>query len=182
MDGSPDDTAAPPIDPGADALARYGDALARAVTAALGPWMAAAVEARLPAGLDPGQRAEADRALAEATGQAVADVGGRLHQLLALDLDDQWTNPLSIIRQAVAYPTAVLAAAGAPPVPRDDTDAALHPDDVYGLVPLAFADLGPEVHERGLEWGAAKAHVHLTRRRAAEAAGQAAAGTGRSGR
>ncbi|MEZ5407837.1 MAG: hypothetical protein R2761_07425 [Acidimicrobiales bacterium] len=168
MDGSPERTATP-LDEGAAALARYGEALTEAVEAALGPWMAAAVEARLPAGLDPGQRAEVDRALADAAGRAVADVGGRLRQLLALDLDDQWTNPLSIIRQAVAYPTAVLAAAGAPPVARDDTDAALHPDDVYGLVPLAFADLGPEVHERGLEWGAAKAHVHLTRRRAADA-------------
>lgn len=173
MDGSPERTPTPP-DEGAVALARYGEALTVAVEAALGPWMAAAVDARLPAGLGPALRADVDRALAEATDRAVADVGGKLRRLLALDLDDQWTNPLSIIRQAVAYPTAVLAAAGAPPAARDDTDAALHPDDVYGLVPLAFGDLGPEVHERGMEWGAAKAHVHLTRRRAAEAAGQAA--------
>lgn len=173
MDGSPDETPPLPADPGAEALARYGEALTGAVEAALGPWMAAAIEARLPAGTDPGARAEADRQLAEATPRAVADVGGRLRQLLALDLDDQWTNPLSIIRQAIAYPTSVLAAAGAPPVERDGTDAALHPDDVYGLVPLAFADLGPEVHERGLEWGAAKAHVHLTRRRIAGAPGGA---------
>lgn len=175
MDGSPDETPPPPTDPGAEALARYGEALTVAVEAALGPWMAAAVEAHLPAGLTPGRRAEVDRHLADETARAVADIGGRLRQLLALDLDDQWTNPLSIIRQAVAHPTAVLAAAGAPPVARDDTDAALHPDDVYGLVPLAFADLGPEVHERGLEWGAAKAHVHLTRRRAAAAAEATAA-------
>lgn len=169
MDGTPDETAPPP---GAEALARYGEALTLAVEAALRPWTAAAVEARLPAGMSPAQRAEVDRQVAEAADRAVADIGGRLRQLLALDLDDQWTNPLSIIRQAVAHPTAVLAAAGAPPVERDDTDAALHPDDVYGLVPLAFADLGPEVHERGLEWGAAKAHVHLTRRRAASAPGR----------
>jgi len=178
VDGSPERTATP-LDEGAAALARYGETLTGAVEAALGPWMAAAVEAHLPDGLDPDKRADVDRAVAEATGRAVADVGGRLRQLLALDLDDQWTNPLSIIRRAVAYPTAVLAAAGAPPVDRDNTDAALHPDDVYGLVPLAFADLGPEVHERGLEWGAAKAHVHLTRRRAAEAAGSTTARPGR---
>jgi len=178
VDGSPERTPTH-LDHGAAALARYGEALAAAVEAALGPWMAAAVEARLPAGLDPAERAEVDRQLADATGRAMLDIGGRLRQLLALDLDDQWTNPLSIIRQAVAHPTAVLAAAGAPPVPRDETDAALHPDDVYALVPLAFADLGPEVHERGLEWGAAKAHLHLTRRRAADAA---AAATGRPGR
>jgi hypothetical protein len=49
-------------------------------------------------------------------------------------------------------------------VERDDAEARLHPDDVYGLVPAAFADLGPEVHDAGLVWGAAKAHVHLRRR------------------
>lgn len=181
MDGSPERTPAPQ-DEGHAALARYGEALTAAVEAALGPWMAAAVESRLPAVLGPGQRADVDRALADATHQAVADVGGKLRQLLALDLEDQWTNPLSIIRQAVAYPTALLAGAGALPVERDQTDAALHPDDVYGLVPLAFADLGPEVHERGMEWGAAKAHVHLTRRRAADAASTTAPATGRTGR
>ena len=104
--------------------------------------------------------------IAEAVAAAVADIGHKLRELLALDPDEQWTNPLSIIRQAAAYPTAVLSWAGVAPVERDATDVRLYPDDLYWLVPAAFADLGTEVHERGLIWGAAKAHVHLLRHRA----------------
>ena len=39
------------------------------------------------------------------------------------------------------------------------------PDDVYDLAPASFADVDPALHEPGLVWGAAKAHVHLARRR-----------------
>jgi hypothetical protein len=39
------------------------------------------------------------------------------------------------------------------------------PDDVYDLTPASFADVDPALHEPGLVWGAAKAHVHLARRR-----------------
>jgi hypothetical protein len=59
----------------------------------------------------------------------------------------------------------VLVAAGVPPVHRDRHAERLFPDDLYDLGPAAFGDLGPEVHDRGLEWGAAKAHVVLRRRR-----------------
>ena len=44
---------------------------------------------------------------------------------------------------------------------------AMFPDDLYDLTPGSFRDLDPALHEPGLEWGAAKAHVHLARRRAA---------------
>ena len=152
--------------PGEDeALARYGRALADAVEHALGPWVVASIERRLPADR---RTPEVASHITEAAAQATADVTHRLRDLLALDLDDQWTNPLAIIRAAVRWPTAVLAAAGVPPVARDDHDAALHPDDAYDLTPAAFADLGPDVHDAGLVWGAAKAHVHLRRRAAAE--------------
>jgi putative CocE/NonD family hydrolase len=40
------------------------------------------------------------------------------------------------------------------------------PDDAYDLGPASFADIDPSLHEPGLMWGAAKAHVHLARRRA----------------
>ena len=36
-------------------------------------------------------------------------------------------------------------------------------DDVYGLAPASFADVDQSLYEPGLEWGAAKAHAHLTR-------------------
>ena len=81
------------------------------------------------------------------------------------DIDDQPQNPLSILRSAVSYPTKVLRAVGAQPVERDQFDTHAFPDDEFGLTPAAFADLGPAVHEAGMAWGAAKAFVHLRRRR-----------------
>ena len=76
-------------------------------------------------------------------------------------------NPLALVRQAVPYPTEVLRSAGVPPVARDEFAARQFPDDDYDLAPTSFAELDPELHEPGLVWGAAKAHVHLARRRAA---------------
>ncbi|MEO7555966.1 MAG: hypothetical protein ABIV94_05100, partial [Acidimicrobiales bacterium] len=70
-----------------------------------------------------------------------------------------------LLRRAVRYPTAVLAAAGVPPVVRDAFAERAFPDDDYGLTPATFADVDPALHEPGLAWGAAKAHVHLSRRR-----------------
>jgi len=34
------------------------------------------------------------------------------------------------------------------------------------LAPAAFEDVAPELRDPGIEWGAAKAFVHLRRRRA----------------
>ena len=89
-----------------------------------------------------------------------------MHALLALDIDEQRTGPLALIRQAVPYPTEVLRAAGVPPVDRDEFAARQFPDDVYDLAPTSFGELDPDLQEVGLVWGAAKAHVHLSRRRA----------------
>ena len=110
--------------------------------------------------------AEVRAAATEAGWAAVDDVGGRVHALLALDIDEQRSNPLALIRQAVPYPTEVLRAAGVPPVGRDEFAARQFPDDVYDLAPTSFAEVEPELHEPGLVWGAAMAHVHLSRRRA----------------
>ncbi len=65
------------------------------------------------------------------------------------------------------YPTRILAARGIAPVERDRHARRIHPDDVYDLTPASFADFGPEVHELGITWGAAKAHLHLQQRRQA---------------
>jgi hypothetical protein len=59
----------------------------------------------------------------------------------------------------------VLRAAGVPPIVRDEFDERAFPDDVYGLIPAAFADIDASLYEPGLVWGAAKAHAHLVRRR-----------------
>lgn len=132
-----------------------------AVEAAVTPWIMEAISVRYPGPLPDELRQRADDVARKAT----IEMSEALGDLLALDIDEQWTNPLSIIRSVVKYPTQLLQAAGVPAVARDAQLLELYPDDVYALSPASFADLGPGVHEPGLAWGAAKAHVHLSRRR-----------------
>lgn len=146
------------------ALLRYGAELAGLVAEALPGWVERSV-----AGVLADQGIEVTGAIrAEAVAAGVAardDVGPRMAALLALDLDEQATGPLALLREAVRYPTGVLAAAGAAPVPRDGFDERAFPDDVYALAPAAFGDLDERLAEPGIRWGAAKAYVHLARRR-----------------
>jgi hypothetical protein len=97
--------------------------------------------------------------------QALRDQGAAVAALLAADVDDQVTGPLAIIRTAVVHPTRVLSGAGVPEVERDEFAERAFPADIYDLAPASFADLDPDLHEPGLVWGAAKAHVVLRRRR-----------------
>jgi signal transduction histidine kinase len=158
-----DPTAGSPTDD--ERLAAYARALAAGVEEALPRWVEAAVDRVLRA-----QGRTVDGATAAAARQAGedarAEVGGRVRRLLLADIDEQRTNPLAVIRGAVRYPTEVLRAAGARPVPRDAQAREHFPDDDFDLAPARFADLDPALHEPGLVWGAAKAHVHLRRRRA----------------
>jgi hypothetical protein len=103
---------------------------------------------------------EADRA----GRRAAHDVGSKVHELLLLDASEQWTTPLSLVREAVVYPTEVLRAAGVPEVVRDAYDEAAFPDDVYGLTPASLGDLDPALTEAGVVWGVAKAAVYRRRR------------------
>ena len=106
-------------------------------------------------------------AAAGAAGEEARDeVGPRLRALLAEDIDAQRTNPLAVLRGAVRYPTAVLEAAGVPPVVRDEFAERAFPADVYDLAPATWRDLDESVHEPGLVWGAWKAKTFLDRRRA----------------
>lgn len=103
-------------------------------------------------------------AWARAAGErARADVVPRVRALLGLDIDDQRTNPLSLLRQAVRYPTEVLRQAGVPPVQRDRFSEERFPDDDYDLTPASFSDIDPALFEPGMAWGAAKAWVHKQR-------------------
>lgn len=138
-------------------LEAFATALADAVEAALPGWVERCVLQRAP--LLGSEAAEAGR-------RAAAEVGAEVRALLATDVDEQRANPLALLRAAVRYPTAVLAAAGVAPVARSEFDERAFPDDVYGLAPATWADIDPELQERGLVWGAAKAHVVLTRRKA----------------
>lgn len=147
------------------ALVAYAEALADGVEAALPGWVQRSVTRLAEAWVgrvDP----EVARAAEAAGAAAAADVAPRVRALLARDVDDQPTNPLAIVRTAVRHPTAVLAGAGVPPVERDAMAIRAFPDDVYDLAPARFTDLDPALHEPGIRWGAAKAHVILSRRRA----------------
>ena len=148
----------------AAALARYADRLAAAVDDALPGWVDRSVRGVLAA---QGRPVDATVAAAIAAAVAAARDEGmpRLRALLATDVDEQRTNPLSVLRSLVPHPTAVLQAAGARPVARDEFSARNFPDDVYDLTPASFAAVDPALHDPGLEWGAAKAHIHLARRR-----------------
>lgn len=135
-------------------MEEHGRALADGIEAALPGWVVRSVGRFLP---DPGPAAE------EAGRRAATDIGGAVRNLLAQDVGDQRTTPLALLRAAVAYPTAVLQAAGVPPVDRDRFAAERFPDDPYDLTPATFADIDPSLADVGLAWGAAKAFEHKRR-------------------
>jgi hypothetical protein len=150
----------------AAALARYATALADAVIEALPGWAERAIVGRYRAWRGEAPPIDVVDRAREAGAAVRRQVEGPLRALLEQDVDEQRANPLAIVRSAVPHLTAALREAGVPPVDRDAHAARLFPDDLYDLAPAAFADLDPAVHEPGLTWGAAKAHVVLRRRSA----------------
>lgn len=109
--------------------------------------------------------ASLDAAIDQLVADEVPRLLAALSDLLDTDVDEQRTNPLSLFRDAVRAPTALLREAGvAPPAP-DAFAATAFPDDVYHLGPATWADIDPALHEPGLVWGAWKAMTVLRRRR-----------------
>ena len=145
-------------------LAAAGAALADAVVAAVPGWVERSVRDLLVAfagTADPGAVEQAR----EAGRRAAAELDPELRRLLAADVDRQWANPLALVRAAVRFPTEVLAAAGVPPVVREEYAEAHFPDDVYGLTPRTFTDLDASLRDVALVWGAAKARASMVRHR-----------------
>ena len=144
-------------------MEEYATALADAIVDVLPAWVERSVAGVLAAAGLPVADDVRDAAR-DAGRRAAEEVGTELRAMLALDVDTQRSNPLSILRDAVRYPTAVLRAAGVPPaVQRDEVRARWFPDDDYDLSPATFADVDPRLAEPGLAWGAAKAYTHLQR-------------------
>jgi hypothetical protein len=137
-------------------------AIVAGVEAALPGWVDREV-ARIVAAwgrLDPEAEGEARAAAGPAGRDAVSRVGAELRALFARDAGRQSATPLQVVRTAYREPTAVLAAAGIPPVERDEFHERAWPDDRYGLVPESLADLGDEdLGPLLLAWGLAKAAV-----------------------
>lgn len=152
-----------------DELAEVGAELAEAVTAAVPPWVERSVLhlVRAWSGAVPSQVVDDARAAGVAAGR---EVGEGLRALLAAGVDDQWTNPMTIVRRAVPHAASVLERAGVGDVERSAEDEAHHPVDRYGLTPQTFADVDPSLHELGIRWGATKARAHLARHRPARRA------------
>jgi hypothetical protein len=148
---------------GADQLVDAAKQLADAVDDSLTRWVVGAVERVYRAWSNGPLPPEVAAAATEAGRLAQATVGGRVRKLLEADIDEQRTTPLSVLRTAVAFPTAVLRGAGVPDVQRDAVAEEMFPDDPYGLTPASFADIDPSLHELGLRWGAAKAWTHKRR-------------------
>lgn len=146
------------------ALAGYAADLGDAVEAAIPGWVERSVAGVLAQqGIEVSDRTRKEAA--EAAVEAQREGARRVRELLATDVDEQAGNPLAILRSLVRYPTEVLRAAGARPVDRDEFERRAFPGDDYGLSPATFGDVDPALHEPGLTWGAAKAHIHLARRR-----------------
>ena len=162
-DNPPDDGTAGPTDD--ELLAAHAAVLADGIDRAIGPWVVRSVVGIAEA-WEPGLGATLAEPASDAGRRARSEVGPAVRALLAPDVDEQRTGPLAVLRDAVRFPTEVLAAAGVPPVVRDEFAEQAFPADAYGLAVASFADLDPALHEAGLVWGAAKAHVILARRRA----------------
>ncbi len=149
-------------------LARLGAHLAAQIVAVLPGWVVAQIERILDAWSSTPAGGAVDRvalgvAAAGAGSRAAEEVGRRLADLAAADVDAQSTTPLEIVRAAVVYPTAVLQAAGVPAVVRDDFAEARFPDDLYGLTPASLTALDPSLTDTARAWGAAKAMAHKAR-------------------
>jgi len=140
------------------ALARYAAQLADAVAAVVDHWLMRLVAEHAP------QLAQ-DDVVATELGQIATQATNDLRELLALDIAEQSVGPLEILRRAVSGPNRLLAQAAIQAPVRDEFSRTNFPDDTYDLTPPSFAAIDPSLHEPGLVWGAAKAHVHLRRRR-----------------
>jgi hypothetical protein len=140
----------------------YSQALYESVTAAVPGWIErSALRVLSDGGMEP--TGDVMAKISAAGLQAQAEVGGELKALLAADIDEQPTTPLTVVRKAIRHATGVLAAAGMPPVDRDESQRRLFPDDIYDLTPATFGDVDPGLTEPALIWGAHKAMAHVQR-------------------
>lgn len=126
------------------------------------PWVRRSVEeAARRQGVDPTGWDD----LGPLVDEVADDLVRRLGDLLATDVDEQRSNPLSLYRGSVVVPTEYLRRRGVPEPAPDAFDADRFPDDPYQLGPATWSDVAPDLHTPGLVWGAWKAMTVLARRR-----------------
>lgn len=145
----------------AELLASHASALLDGLRINVERWAVNHLVSRSPASAHKRVQEGADRITDQVRNSVLLD----LESLLSADIDHQWTSPLEIVRTLVGPITVELQSLGVPTPRRDGNSVALHPDDLYNIAPATFADVHPSLHDVGLAWGAAKAHVHLRRHR-----------------
>lgn len=146
-------------------LTSYARDLADGLEGALQGWVTRCVAERCSEARVELDQEQQEQVLLAAVACRV-EIAAELRALLDEDIDAQRTTPLAVVRTAVRFPTQVLAGLGVPAVRRDEFARRAFPDDPYGLTPSSLTDLDAELGDLALAWGAAKAHVHLARRRA----------------
>jgi len=137
-------------------MGEVSEGLPSAVDAALVPWARECILSRAPH-----LRTEAN----EAATRCADEVVESLRSLLDLDIDRQRATPLELVRRSTGILTEVLVAEGVPVGESTRRIGGVDDNDPYGLGPASWADLGAEANEAAMRWGAAKAMVHLRRRR-----------------
>lgn len=145
-----------------DRLQNLGNEMADGIARILPGWVEQAVD-RIIVAWDRLDTVTAAAARAEARAAGVTTttrVVGELRGLFDVDVEDQRSTPLNIVRSAYREPTELLARLGIPGVVRDAFDERLHPDDEYDLAPRGLAELGDSNLGAALvAWGITKAKV-----------------------
>lgn len=165
--GHPGEGATPGTPPAlAEAEAQYRTAAATlldGLDGAIEAWIVRVVSQHLVGTSSSDEFAERTVEVARATH---AHVVPALRELLTADVDDQRAGPLAVLRGCVGPANDLLDQAGVTPPHRDPVTVSMFPDDPYDLGPANFDDIDPSLHEIGLVWGAAKAHLVILRHRA----------------
>ncbi len=142
-------------------LAAFAEQLIEQVDTSIGGWVRRSVFAAAGAG---GVKVVEDD-LAPVIDQTRGAAMPEIRRVLRADVDTGAGSPLAALRNAVGPMTDLLDRWGAARPPRDEFLERQFPGDPYQLGPAAFSDIDEALHEPGLVWGAARAHVHLRRRR-----------------
>lgn len=145
-------------------LSEYSQRLFDACVAAIPQWITNRIQhvCLVSGGVIPGI---VTTKVADVVHATQAQVRIDLMALLSVDVDSQRTNPLQVLRGSTLMATALLIEAGIPPVRRDEFEVRSMPDDMFALGPLTWRDLGDDVHDAGIQWGAWKAAMIISRRR-----------------
>lgn len=142
----------------------YSGHLLAAIVAAVPGWVSRTIGTRVDRQSGPDER-DVEASIDVASREMVAGVHGALERLFAEDVEAQRVNPLQILRDQASCVTRELTKLGARPAQRDEFDRVSQPDDVYGIGPVTWRDLGEAVHDAGITWGAWKAATVMMRHR-----------------